>query len=65
MGFKNKKAAGFGCYGWSGESPKEIAEKLREAGLEVVSDSLGILWNPNSEAAKSCIDFGRDFVAKL
>jgi flavorubredoxin len=32
MRFKKKKAASFGCYGWSGESTKILSELLREAG---------------------------------
>jgi flavorubredoxin len=34
--FKNKKAAAFGCYGWSGESAKIISENLTAAGFELV-----------------------------
>ncbi|MBQ6981931.1 MAG: MBL fold metallo-hydrolase, partial [Synergistaceae bacterium] len=30
--FKKKKAAAFGCYGWSGESVKILQEKLKDAG---------------------------------
>ena len=29
LGFKNKKAAAFGSYGWSGESVKILEEKLK------------------------------------
>ena len=32
--FKNKKAAAFGCYGWSGESVKMLSEQLTKAGFE-------------------------------
>jgi len=38
--FKNKKAAAFGCYGWSGESTKIIAENLTSAGFELVDDGV-------------------------
>ncbi|MBQ3391051.1 MAG: rubredoxin [Clostridia bacterium] len=44
--FKGKKAAAFGCYGWSGESVKLLQEKLSEAGFEVVEESVRSLWNP-------------------
>ena len=30
--FKNKKAAAFGCYGWSGESVKILQEMLGRQG---------------------------------
>ncbi|MDR3588342.1 MAG: anaerobic nitric oxide reductase flavorubredoxin [Negativicutes bacterium] len=65
MAFKNKKAAGFGAYGWSGESAKEISEKLQAAGLTIVNDPLRIMWNPDAAASENCVNFGRDFVAKL
>ena len=47
--FKNKKAAAFGCYGWSGESVKILQEKLREAGFEVVEGNVRSAWNPDEE----------------
>lgn len=57
--FKNKKAAAFGSYGWSGESPKQIQKELKEAGFEVWEETLGVLWNPDEEARETCRDFGR------
>ena len=47
--FKNKKAAAFGCYGWSGESVKILQEKLQEAGFNVIDENIKSLWNPNEE----------------
>ena len=44
--FKNKKAAAFGCYGWSGESVKILRAKLAEAGFTVVEENVRSLWNP-------------------
>jgi len=65
MSFKNKKAAAFGSYGWSGESPKIIAARLTESGFTVVNDGLKMLWNPDEQALEECKDFGREFIAKL
>ena len=48
--FKNKKAAAFGCYGWSGESVKILQAKLAEAGFEVVEGNVRSCWNPDEEA---------------
>ena len=42
--FKNKKAAAFGCYGWSGESVKILQAKLAEAGFEVVEGNVRSLY---------------------
>ena len=47
--FKNKKAAAFGCYGWSGESVKILQEKLNEAGFDVIEENIKSLWNPTEE----------------
>ena len=44
--FKNKKAAAFGCYGWSGESVKLLKERLAADGFDVVDASVRSLWNP-------------------
>ena len=44
--FKNKKAAAFGCYGWSGESVKILKELLAGAGFEVIEENIRSLWNP-------------------
>ncbi|NLB43333.1 MAG: anaerobic nitric oxide reductase flavorubredoxin [Clostridiales bacterium] len=61
--FKNKKAAAFGCYGWSGESPKMITKLLEECGLELVNDGLRALWNPDEDSIAQCIEFGRKFAS--
>lgn len=47
--FKNKKAAAFGCYGWSGEGVKILQEKLTDAGFDVVDANIRSLWNPEEE----------------
>ncbi len=65
LGFKNKKAAAFGCYGWSGESVKLINEELKKGGFEVVDDGIRELWNPNADALERSREFGKGFVSKL
>ena len=52
--FKNKKAAVFGCYGWSGESTKILRERLIDAGFDVVEPEIKCMWNPEeSDFAKA------------
>jgi flavorubredoxin len=63
--FKNKKAAAFGCYGWSGESTKIISESLKDAGFEVVDDGIKAMWNPDNENITKCIEYGRQLTAKI
>lgn len=47
--FKKKKAAAFGCYGWSGESIKILQTKLQEAGFEVIDEHVRSLWTPTDD----------------
>lgn len=63
--FKNKKAAAFGSYGWSGEAPKQISEKLKECGFELVDESIKTLWAPDQEAILSCRNFGAKFAEAI
>ena len=44
--FKGKRAAAFGCYGWSGESVKILQEKLADAGFAVTTSFVKSNWNP-------------------
>ena len=63
--FKGKKAAAFGCYGWSGESVKTIREQLAAAGFEVVDEGIRSLWNPDKDALSACHDYGKALVGRL
>lgn len=63
--FQNKKAAAFGCYGWSGEAVKVISEKLREGGFQLLNDGLREKWNPDYGAVDHCIQFGKDVALSL
>ena len=44
--FKGKKAAAFGCYGWSGESVKILQAKLAEIGFNVIEENIRANWKP-------------------
>lgn len=65
IGFKKKKAAAFGSYGWSGESVKIIEEKLKNAKLELLEGGPLVLWNPDDEAIQECFDFGVRFAEQF
>ncbi len=47
--FKDKKAATFGCYGWSGENINILKNKLKESGFNVIDESIKPLYNPKDE----------------
>jgi anaerobic nitric oxide reductase flavorubredoxin len=63
--FKKKKAAGFGCYGWSGESTKIISDNLASAGFELVDVGVKVMWNPDNGNIKKCIEYGKLFAGKV
>ena len=58
--FKNKKAAAFGCYGWSGEAVKAITEKLTDAGFEVPVEGFRNQWNPDEVTEAAAIAYGKN-----
>ncbi len=59
MKFKNKKAASFGCYGWSGESTKVLNEQLEKAGFQLVNEGFKNQWNPDDTQQESALEFGK------
>ena len=63
--FKGKKAAVFGCYGWSGEGNQVLSENLRSAGFEVIGDGLKALWSPDDSAKAAAVAYGRQIAEGL
>ena len=63
LGFKGKKAAAFGSYGWSGEAVGILSGLLKDAGFEICQEGIKALWNPTEEDRKACQQFGRMLVA--
>ena len=59
LGFKDKKAASFGCYGWSGESPAIMLNKLSEAGFEPAGEAFKVKWNPDQNQRQSAIEWAK------
>ncbi len=58
--FKNKKAAAFGCYGWSGESVDKLNNLLTKSGFELINQGIKCLWNPDNGSIEKCIAFGTE-----
>ena len=57
--FRNKKAATFGCYGWSGEGVKVLNELLTGAGFTLIGDGMRNLWNPDAAAQQAAVEYGK------
>ncbi|MDD4832251.1 MAG: anaerobic nitric oxide reductase flavorubredoxin [Clostridia bacterium] len=65
MKMKNKYAAAFGSYGWSGESVKMINEELTKAGFTLIDEGFKTLWTPDEDVTEKLREYGRNFAAKL
>jgi len=61
--FKNKKAAAFGCYGWSGGSVDRLNNLLTKSGFELINQGIKCLWNPDNESIEKCIAFGTELIS--
>ncbi|MEG6616812.1 anaerobic nitric oxide reductase flavorubredoxin [Peptococcaceae bacterium 1198_IL3148] len=62
---QGKIGASFGASGWSAESPKIIEERLRSAGIEIVSESIGVQYNPAPEDLQKCVAYGAAFAERV
>lgn len=60
MKLKNKVAAAFGSYGWSGEAVNQITESLKKAGFTVNTEGIKVMWTPDKDMTKQCIEFGEN-----
>ncbi len=64
-GVSGKVGAAFGSYGWSGEAPVMIAEKMRKLGMNVIDPVLRIQYQPADKDLEECKRLGKDMAAKL
>ncbi|NLJ81918.1 MAG: anaerobic nitric oxide reductase flavorubredoxin [Bacteroidales bacterium] len=65
LGFKKKKAATFGCYGWHCTSTKIIEDKLKDAGFEIIMEPITSNWIPTNEVLEKSVEYGKQFINKL
>jgi len=56
--FRNKRAAAFGSYGWTGGAVDRIQTRLMDAGFDI-SLSLKAKWRPDGSALAECRAHGR------
>jgi len=62
---KGKVGAAFGSYGWSGEGPKMLAERMRGLRFRVPEDPLRVQLVPSDEDLAACEDYGRRLAEAL
>ncbi|MEI6602583.1 MAG: flavodoxin domain-containing protein [Clostridia bacterium] len=60
--FKGKMAGAYGSYGWSGEAPKQIFEKLQLMGMTLVGEPIRVKYRPDAETLAQLVQYGRDFM---
>jgi len=65
LNFKNKKAAAFGSYGWSGESTKIITQSLQESGIDIINDGIKIQWHPSADDLNKIFQYGQELALKI
>ena len=58
---RNKPAAAFGSYGWSGEAAKIITSALTSLKLKVMDEGLMVKFTPHNDVSERCIEYGRKF----
>jgi flavorubredoxin len=62
---RNKLAAAFGSYGWSGEGARIINSALRNLKLNVMDEGLMIRFTPHPAEVEQCLEYGRAIGKKL
>lgn len=63
--FQGKKGAGFGSYGWSGESAATLHNMLQQAGIEPVGEPLKAMHMPYEKDILELEAFGEAFAKQL
>lgn len=62
---KNRLIGAFGSYGWMGGAVRDIQEECKKMGLEMVEQSIQVLYKPSAEDEQRCYDYGKEFAAKV
>ncbi len=63
--FRGKLGAGFGSYGWSGESSKVISSSLEKSGLKTPLEPLAVKYRLSESDIDRCIAYGESFAAAM
>lgn len=63
--FRGKLGAGFGSYGWSGESPKLIGDSLERSGFRTPIEPIRVKYRPSGEELAECAAFGEKFAKAM
>ena len=61
--FKGKKAAAFGCFGWSGESIEILNSLIKKAGFELIDNGYSCLWEPDDRTLKQVKEYAKKYIS--
>ncbi|KJR41921.1 flavoprotein [Candidatus Magnetoovum chiemensis] len=62
---KNRIAAAFGSYGWSGEAVKILNQEFQAMGMELADEGLKVQYVPDKEALAKCFELGKKIGQKI
>lgn len=62
---KNRMAAAFGSYGWSGEAVKILNQEFQAMGMEIVDDGLKVQYVPEKADLIKCFELGQKIGQKI
>ena len=62
---EGKTGVAFGSYGWSGEAPLHIAEKMRDLGVNIIDPVMRVRYTPDEKEIESCRLLGSDVAVKI
>jgi flavorubredoxin len=62
---RNKPAAAFGSYGWSGEGARIMTSAMSNLKLRVVDEGLMVKFTPHHEVEEKCVEYGRKFARQM
>jgi flavorubredoxin len=62
---RNKVAAAFGSYGWSGEAVKLISKELEAMKLQLVQPGPRIQYVPDEDGTQACYAFGKQIAEAM
>jgi anaerobic nitric oxide reductase flavorubredoxin len=62
---KGKLWGFFGSYGWGGGAVRGMVKMSKEAGFDVMEQSIELKWVPTEEELKKCFEFGQQIAQKI
>ncbi|MGI6114132.1 MAG: FprA family A-type flavoprotein [Mahellales bacterium] len=61
----DKVGVAFGSYGWSGGAVESIQQELKQAGIDIIEDGLGIRWVPDDKETQACVELGKRIAQRI